>query len=189
MTTMPRIPAPTEPLSDDRVVLRLSAERDIPEILIAYQDDARLHLDMGEERPPSGAELGRREERAEGERADGSRLTLTVLEPGSDVCRGQLYAYDFDWDHERAELGIWVAPQVRGRGLATSALALASRWLIANCNLERLQITTAPDNERMLRAARAAGFSDEGVLRGHVRRRHGRADMAVLSIIRSELEG
>ena len=34
---MPRIPAPPEPLVDERVIVRLSAERDIPEILIAYQ--------------------------------------------------------------------------------------------------------------------------------------------------------
>jgi RimJ/RimL family protein N-acetyltransferase len=186
---MPRIPALTEPLRDERVVVRLSAERDIPEILIAYQDDPQLHLDMGEQRPPSGAELGRREQRAANERVAGSGLTLTILEGESDVCRGQLYLHHIDWDNERAELGIWLAPQVRGRGLAAAALRLASEWLMRTGNLVRLQVTTSPDNAPMLRAARAAGFSHEGVLRDHVRSGDGRADAVVMSLLRTDLEG
>jgi RimJ/RimL family protein N-acetyltransferase len=184
---MPRIPAPTEPLSDERVGLRLSAERDIPEILIAYQDDPQLHVHMGQQRPPSGAELGRREEQAAAERAAGTHLTLTIVEPGSDICRGQIYVHDLDWDNGRAELRMWLAPQVRGRGLASRALRLAGGWLLEECGLERLQIVTEPDNEPMIRAARAAGFRDEGMLRGYRRERGGRVDVAMMSLLRSDL--
>jgi ribosomal-protein-alanine N-acetyltransferase len=185
---MPRIPAPTEPLQNERVTLRLSAERDIPEVLIAYQDDPELHLRMGEQRPPSGAELGRREERAATERAAGIQLTLTILEPGSDVCRGQLELRDVDWDNQRAELAIWLAPQVRGRGLAAPALRLAAQWMLRSCGLERVQITTTPDNEPMIRAARTAGFLDEGVLREYLRVGGRRADAAILSLLPTDLE-
>jgi ribosomal-protein-alanine N-acetyltransferase len=188
MPTMPRIPAPSEPLRDERVALRLSAERDIPEILIAYQDDPQLHLRMCEERPPSGAELGRREERAPAERAAGTHAGLTILESGSDVCRGQIYVQHVDWDHERAELGMWLAPQVRGRRLATPALRLACVWLIRTCGLERLQIVTQPDNEPMIRAAHAAGFRDEGILRGYMREGGRRIDVAVMSLLPSDLD-
>jgi RimJ/RimL family protein N-acetyltransferase len=184
---MPRIPAPTEPLSDERVSLRLSAERDIPEILIAYQDDPQLHIRMGEERPPSGAELGRREERAASERAAGTHLTLTILEAGSDICRGQIYVHHVDWDDERAEMGMWLSPQFRGRGLAGPALRLASAWLLRTCRFERLQIVTAPHNEPMIRAARAAGFRYESVLRGYLRERRGRADAAIMSLLPGDL--
>jgi RimJ/RimL family protein N-acetyltransferase len=182
---MPRIPAPTEPLSDGRVTLRLSAERDIPEILIAYQDDPQLHLRLGEDRPPSGAELGRREERAATERAAGAQLTLTILETGSDVCRGQIQVDEVDWDNQRAQLAIWLVPQVRGRGLGSAALALGSRWLLQACELERVQLITAPDNEPMIRTARASGYEHEGVLRGYVKLRGQRADAAILSLLPS----
>ena len=57
------VPGPRSPLTD-RETVRPAAERDIPEVLIAYQDDPELHLRMGEERAPSGAELGRLAERA-----------------------------------------------------------------------------------------------------------------------------
>jgi RimJ/RimL family protein N-acetyltransferase len=185
---MPRIPAPTGPLGDERVILRLSAERDIPEILIAYQDDPELHVKMGEERPPSGAELGRREERAATERAVGTQLRLTILEPGSDVCRGQVQVHEVDWDNQRAELAIWLAPQVRGRGLAGPALRLAAAWVLGSTELERLQIMSAPDDEPTIRAARGAGFAHEGVLRGYWRVGDRRADVVVLSVLAGELE-
>jgi RimJ/RimL family protein N-acetyltransferase len=185
---MPVIPELLEPLSDGRVSLRLAAERDIPEILIAYQDDPRLHVRLGEERPPTGAELGRRAERAGDARAGGTHLTLTILEPGSDDCRGQLDAQHFDWEHSRAELGIWLAPQVRGRGLAVRALRLGGGWLLQACELERLELLTHPDNEEMIGAARAAGFAYEGVLRAYQRAGGRRVDLAVLSLLAADLE-
>jgi RimJ/RimL family protein N-acetyltransferase len=177
----------SEPLSDGVVALRLTAERDIPEILIAYQDDPELHLRQGIDRPPSGAELGRRSERAEADRETGRHVSLTVLEAGSDVCVGQLITSRVEWQQARAELGMWLAPQVRGRGLASRALRLASRWLFETTPLERLQITTEPDNEPMLATARAAGYQCEGVLRGYTLEQGRRVDCAILSLLRGEL--
>ena len=180
---MPAIGELPEPLSDGTVRLRFAAERDIPEVLIAYQDDPQLHVRLGEHRPPSGAQLGSRSERAAADRAAGVRATLTVLDPGSDRCRGQLTVQKLDWDHRRAELGLWLAPQVRGRGYATHALRLGAGWLFAACGLERLQLLTHPDNEAMLAAARATGFVLEGVLREYEREPRGRVDLVILSLL------
>jgi len=184
---MPAFPELTEPLSDGRVTLRLAAERDIPEVLIAYQDDPQLHRRMAEERPPSGADLGRRTEQAGAERLAGKSLTLTVAEPRDDTCRGQLYVGEVDWDNLLASLRIWIAPDRRGRGYGRGALALAGEWLLREAGLERVQIRVETRNEPMIRAASAAGFSWEGVLRGHMRAGGERLDAAVLSLVRSDL--
>lgn len=184
---MPAIPFLEAPLRDEHVALRDSAERDIPEILIAYQDDPQLHVRLGQARPPSGAQLGQWAEREPAERRAGTHATLTILESESDVCRGQITLHHIDWEHARAELGIWLAPQVRGRGMATRALRLASEWTLRRCGLERLQLTTEPGNEPMLRAAQAAGFVYEGMLRGYVRYSGKREDSAMLSLLASDL--
>jgi RimJ/RimL family protein N-acetyltransferase len=184
---MPSFPKLTHPLSDGSVAVRFAAERDIPEVLIAYQDDPELHLTLGRDRPPSGAELGRHAERAEADRVAGRFMTLTIVDPQDDTCRGQLTVDHLDWDHARADLGVWVAPQRRGQGLARAALALVARWLLEESALQRVQILTAPGNERMVRAARGAGFTFEGVLRGYTRHRGGRMDAAVLSLVRRDL--
>jgi ribosomal-protein-alanine N-acetyltransferase len=184
---MPPLPLLREPLDDGVIALRDFAERDIPEILIAYEDDRDLHERMGLERPPSGAQLGRRAETEAADRLAGAYATLTVLEAGSDLCRGQVNVHGVDWDHARAELGLWIAPERRGRGLGRRALVLAARWLIEECAIERVQVLTETDNHAMLAIARAAGFSYEGVLRGYHRLGGRRDDAAILSLLVGEL--
>jgi RimJ/RimL family protein N-acetyltransferase len=128
-------------------------------------------------------------EQAAADMDQGIVVRLTIIEAGDDDCRGQVIAHGFDWENYRAEMGIWVAPQLRNRGVARRALALAAPWLFAACGLKRIALLTEPDNEPMLRAARAAGFVEEGVLRGYRRERGARVDMAVLSLISRDLDG
>ncbi len=168
---MHSFPDLVRPLRSERVTLRFESERDIPEVLIAHQDDPTLHARLGLHRPPSGAELGRRVERAAAERAAGNIVRFTILEPGSDVCRGQLDVHRVDWHDLRAEAGIWVAPGFRGRGLGSAALRLGAAWLFDVCGLERLELLTEPDNAAMIAAAKAAGLVEEGVLRAYVNER------------------
>jgi RimJ/RimL family protein N-acetyltransferase len=185
MSSFPRL---ADPLTDGRVALRDYAERDIPEILIAYQDDPRLHQLIGQSRPPSGAELGSRAEREPAARAAGEQATLTILEPGSDTCRGQIRVEDVDSDQSRAALIIWLAPQVRGRGLGGKALRLAGEWLLTTCGMARLELLAEPGNLAAIRAARAAGFVQEGVLREYQRRRGRGVDMVIMSLIPADLQ-
>jgi RimJ/RimL family protein N-acetyltransferase len=188
---MPSFPDLGPPLANPAARLRLAAERDIPEILIAHQDDPQLYESLGSERPPSGAELGRRVEREAGERAAGAGAWLTIIDGGSasDICRGQVEVSDVDWDHLRAALNIWVAPADRGRGLGAGALSLAGRWLLELCGMMRIELHASPDNHALARAAANAGFVAEGVLRGYLRARGRRVDAAVMSLIRADLEG
>ena len=184
MSSFPRL---AEPLTNGAVVLRDYEERDIPEILIAYQDDPQLHVHNREDRPPSGAELGSRAEREAAARAVGERATLTVLEPGSDTCRGQIRVEPVDWDQARAELAIWLSPQVRGRGLGRAALRLAGEWLLTSCRLARVEALAEPENKAAIQAAQAAGFLHEGVLREYRRKRGKGLDMVIMSLIPTDL--
>jgi RimJ/RimL family protein N-acetyltransferase len=176
-----------EPLEDGPVKVRVAAERDIPEVLIAYQDDPQLHRRLGELRPPSAAELGRRSENAQADRIAGRNLTVTIVEGEDDTCRGQISVHHVDWENARAELGIWVAPGWRERGLARRSLALVGRWLLGEGGLERVQIGTQPDNGGMIAAAEGAGFAFEGVLRANRLDRGRRVDEAILSLVRRDL--
>lgn len=184
---MPPIPELDRPLSDGRVALRDAAERDIPEILIAHEDDPQMYVRLGLPHPPSGAELGRQMELAPAERASGRRARLTILERGSDDCRGRVLVHNVDWESARAELGLWVVPQLRGTGVGRIALRLGAGWLFETCGFQRLQVLTEPANTAMLRAAAGAGFVHEGVLRAYHREHDGRRDMIVLSLLPADL--
>jgi RimJ/RimL family protein N-acetyltransferase len=147
------------PLSDGVVELRLAREWDIPDILVAHEDDPELYRCLGLDRPPSGAQLGRRSEAEAALRAAGREVRLTILACGEQECRGQVDVYGVDWDARCAEVGIWLAPQVRGRAWAPRALRLAADWLLGDCGLQRLTLRTDPDNQPMIRAALSAGFT------------------------------
>jgi RimJ/RimL family protein N-acetyltransferase len=184
---MPTFPEPTDALRTDMVALRVAAERDIPEVLIAHQDDPELYRRLRLTRPPSGAELGRRVEQGPSDRATGTGLWLTIVEAGADECIGQIDVHEVDWDHARAALAIWTAPAHRGRGVGADALRLAGSWLLGECGLARLQLVTEPDNIALVAAARRAGFVEEGVLRGYLRERGRRVDVRVLALVTADL--
>jgi ribosomal-protein-alanine N-acetyltransferase len=148
-----------------------------------------MYARLGLERPPSGAELGRHFERSAPELAAGRSISLTVTEPGSDAAVGGIDVHSLDWSDARAELALWLAPQVRGRGYAARALRLAAGWLFSACGLQRVQFMTETDNEAMLAAGRAAGFHYEGVLRGYAREPGARRDLAVMSLLPADLSG
>jgi RimJ/RimL family protein N-acetyltransferase len=186
---MPGFPEPPAPLADDRAALRPAAERDIPEVLIAHQDDPGLARALWLDRPPSGAELGRRVEASPGERTAGRDLWLTIVPAGGDDgCRGQLEVRDVDADHRRAELTLWVAPAARGRGLGTSALRLAGEWLLRDTFLARVGLLADPGDPAIRAAAARAGFRSEGVLRGYRLLRSGRVDVEAFSLVEADLE-
>ncbi|MGH2915221.1 MAG: GNAT family N-acetyltransferase [Solirubrobacteraceae bacterium] len=181
---MASFPTLQRPLRGDVAALRHIAERDIPEILIAHQDDASLAAALGQRRPPSGAELGRGIEQDPADRRSGTGAQLTVVAVGGDECCGQVRVRGAD---DRAELEIWVAPGMRRRGLGSDALRLAVAWLLGDCGLQRVALSCEPDNLAVLSAARAAGFVHEGALPGGQPGPAGPDDMSVLSLLASDL--
>jgi RimJ/RimL family protein N-acetyltransferase len=126
----------------DIVALRSISTWDIPEILIAHQDDRELAAALGLARPPSAAQLGAEVETAAVDWAAGT-LKLTVLVPGSDDCRGRLVIDELDAAAGTARAVIWIAPSWRGRGLARAAVALAGDWLARDSGIERLRCCDA----------------------------------------------
>ncbi|MGH2857885.1 MAG: GNAT family N-acetyltransferase [Solirubrobacteraceae bacterium] len=189
---MPRFPTLEQPLRGTVATVRLAAEHDIPEVLIAHQDDPELHRRLGMNRPPSASELGSRIEAAAHERRAGSGVWLTIVAADAsppDRCGGQLDVIAVDWDHARAELAVWVVPQERGRGLAREALALAGRWLLSECGLVRVAVAAPADHLALIGAATAAGFEREGVLRSYVAGPAGRLDLVVMSMVAGDVSG
>ena len=162
-TTMSVIPALASPLIDGDLMVRAYAERDIPEILIAFQDDPDApHPDRA--RAPAERRAAREPERDRRRRADRGRAPArsTIAETETDTCRGRISVHHFDWDHRRAELGMWLAPEVRGRGWAARALRLVAPWLIDACGIERVELLAEPDNEPMLASGRGGGLRPRG---------------------------
>lgn len=85
-------------------------------------------------------------------------------------------------------VGYWCAPEARGRGVATRALRLLSRYGFDELALQRLELITDPENAASQRVAEKVGYRREGVLRSHLDHPDGRRrDSVMFSLLPGEL--
>ena len=71
------------------------------------------------------------------------------------------------WTEEDvAQLGYWIAADARGRGYATRAVILLTRWLF-DLGAARAFLTVVAGNEGSVAVAGRAGFVYEGTMRAH----------------------
>jgi RimJ/RimL family protein N-acetyltransferase len=95
---------------------------------------------------------------------------------------------NFDWANMKGEIGYWMAPEARRRGIGARATRMLAEWGLTTLGLERLELLANPANEASQRLAERAGFTREGVLRKY-RRRHGvREDLVMYSMLAEDLE-
>ena len=72
-----------------------------------------------------------------------------------------------DWSKaDVAQFGYWIAPSGRGRGYATRAAILLTRWLF-ELGAARVFLTIVAENEASVAVAHRAGFVYEGTMRSH----------------------
>jgi RimJ/RimL family protein N-acetyltransferase len=138
-------------------------------------------------------------------RADAATFVRTVGEGWADstsavyaVCSadspgtllGALGLHDIDLTGEPggvAEVGYWLSPEARGRGLMTRAVRLACTWGIEELGLTRITWLAIVGNEPSRRVAEAVGVQVEGLLRRGGSRRGERLDHWVGGLLAEEL--
>ena len=177
---------PSPPLGDDVVSLRAFRPTDVPALLDAFSDP--VFSSFSDWAPQTEAEA--RDHLVEYERArnHGEQLELALVEPlALDVVLGGGSLNTVVLDQGRAAVGYWLAPQARGRGVATHAVRLIARWAFDHLGLARLELTCGPDNHASQRVAARCGFAREGVLRSHVPFKGGRRDSVLFSLLPTEL--
>jgi len=108
---------------------------------------------LGSEQDPSIDDLRGRLERSPERLADGKGAEFVIADARTDEFVGAVNLFALDWHSRRGEVGIWLRQRARGRGLASAALALMLDWVFDSLELERVEMTTIPDNEQPLQRA------------------------------------
>ncbi|MFZ0158296.1 MAG: GNAT family protein [Kineosporiaceae bacterium] len=102
------------------------------------------------------------------------------------VCIGEVSLWNIN-DHQRtARIGITLAPGARGQGIGRDCLEVICRFAFELRNLERVQLETLACNDAMQRAARAAGFTEEGRLRSNAWHLGMRVDELIFGLLAPE---
>ena len=114
-------------------------------------------------------------------RYDGhSRVAFAIMEGDRFVgyaVTGPINRHDLD-----VELGYAVLPAARGRGVATEALRLLTRWAFDE-GMQRVTALISVDNPASIRVAEKAGYTFEGVLRSMHHLNGRRGDMQCWSML------
>ena len=185
---MAELPFPAPPLGDEVVLLRPWREADAPAASLAFSDPVLQRFSWPQPPPCSEEDTRRYFAELEAARALGEELNLALVRPGDDsVVLGSGSLYDVRPEQGCASVGYWLAPEARGRGVATHAVRLLARWSFTELGLARLEVTCSLDNEASQRVAQRCGFAREGVLRSHVPSAGGRRDMVVYDLLPGEL--
>ena len=108
-----------------------------------------------------------------------------IAGPG-DQPWGYVNLHKHDERHRRVEVGIWLIPEFQGRGAGTDALRRMCAFGFRELDVLRIQMTTLPDNEPMIRCAERVGFKREGVLRAYTFERGRSVDNLMCSLLRRE---
>ena len=121
-----------------------------------------------------------------GQRESGAGIVFAIESAGR--LAGAIDLKGVNWEARIAEVGYWVAPWARGRGVAAQATRVLSEWAIRDHGFERVQLFAAVGNAASQRVAEKAGFVREGVARNACCVPDGRADMVLFSLVPEDLK-
>ncbi len=180
---MTSLPVP-EDLVRDGIALRRLRARDAGAFAAAFRDDPELGPAIGADDDPTEIGVRRFIARQPGLRARGEFLGLAVTDLTQRPFLGQVMLHTVAWRHRRAEIGYWLVPAARGRGVGRAAVSLLVEWAFETLEMERIEITTTPENAAARALAQSLGFREEGVMISRNLERGRRVDVVMLAHLR-----
>jgi RimJ/RimL family protein N-acetyltransferase len=183
-----RLRAPNPPLTDGTVLLRPWTDADVPAVAEACRDPEITRWIDDIPAPYTRADARAYVAACRRGWKDGSLWAFAVVDTSSGKVVGSCGIGWQDDPHGVAEIGYWVRPGHRGRGVATRAVRLASEWAFEEGGVQRLQLRADELNTASQRVAERAGFQREGVLRSvrYSRRQRRRVDFVMFSRLAGE---
>lgn len=96
--------------------------------------------------------------------ATGEKISWAITQPGSDDLMGHVVLKDMNSPGPPSgEVGYWMHPDSRGKGLMTQAVELVVNYARDSLNLTRVTLWAAPENKASNRVAMKVGFQQIGV--------------------------
>ena len=156
MTLRTPIPLPDPPLQEGAVALRPWRRDDAGALAAAWSDPEVVRWTG----VPARADETAAERWIGGEadrRARGLAIDLVIDVDGQVA--GEVGLVNVDPQAGTAEIGWWVGPEHRGRGLASTAAGLVAAWAVDELNVETVVARCNPANAGAEAVAEAAGFT------------------------------
>jgi RimJ/RimL family protein N-acetyltransferase len=155
------------------LLLRPWTSTDVPGIVAAYADS---HIRRWHARDMNDAEAAQWVTNANSCWTTETGASWAVTSRTGKLV-GRMSLRTVDLEEGLADIGYWVVPSARGRGVASEALVLVSDWAIDELGLHRLELEHSTRNESSCRVAQRAGYLSEGTKRSSALHEDGWHDM------------
>jgi RimJ/RimL family protein N-acetyltransferase len=177
-----RLSLPEDGISDGDVVLRFPTEDDIDGLLVAVADpELREAANMPNlDREQAQASIAH----LPALMASGRMLPMTALDATGDIVGGGIL-HHLDAERAIVEIGYWVLPHARRRGIATQIARLLAEHAFA-LGVERVAAYVNVDNPASERVLERAGYTREGVVRSLPKPDGRRVDKTLFSLLPGE---
>lgn len=109
------------------------------------------------------------------------RLIITLTNDGTAV--GTVDFLNFDPLNNRAELGLFIVKEMRGKGLGRKALEAITAYARDHIGLKQLYVYTSTDNSVCLHLFEQFGYRHVGVIQSWVKRGHNYQDVTLLQML------
>jgi RimJ/RimL family protein N-acetyltransferase len=178
-----RLSLPQDGITDGVVLLRMPTEDDIDALLVAVADpELREAANM--------PNLSRDEARASiahlpSLMASGRMLPMTALDAQTGDVLGGGILHHLDAERGIIEIGYWVLPHARRRGIATRIARLLAEHAF-ELGVERVAAYVNVDNPASERVLERAGYQREGVARSMPKPDGRRVDKTLFSLLPGE---
>jgi RimJ/RimL family protein N-acetyltransferase len=180
---------PESPLTDGVVLLRPWRQDDLGFVVRSCRD-----ADVARFSPAIASPYGENDAldwfaSHEPARLRGSGLDLAITDAVGGVALGAVGLNAVNAERGSATIGYWLAREARGQGAVSRAVRLLARWAFDELQLQRLELTTDPENLASQRVAERCGFRQEGHLRSHMVVMHSgeRRDSLIYGLLPGEL--
>lgn len=150
---------------------------DLP-LLYRWENDASAWADSDTHNPLSQRLLREYIESSTGDLYKDGQLRLIIEHEG--VTAGCIDLFDLDPRSRKAAMGLYISPELRGKGLAKSAVTWMLSYAREFLHLHQLYAIIRCSNEACCRIYRELNFSEDAVLREWVILPDGTYDDAVV---------
>lgn len=121
--------------------------------------------------------------------AQGTSYPFLIVEPNTNEVLGSVDINQINRDHNFGNIGYWVASSHTGRGIATAAVKMVTRFGFAEIGFMRLEIVALVENGASRRVAEKAGAKFECIARNRLVGWSKSHDAAIYSLIPTDVAG
>lgn len=178
-------------LVGDGIVLRRHTDADVPRIVEACRDPLTSGWIGVIPAPFADADARSWLESLDERHACGTAMSWAVADPASDLLIGSVDLFDVRPARD-AEIGYWLHPEGRGRGVAVEMCRLVLRHAFVaeedgGLGLRRVRAVAAEGNAASRRVLEASGLQQQGRERLVVKTRDGLVDGAIYDVVAGDL--